>query len=428
MSTPVFTVPDSFDIDLVTSPFESKVNDIVFFNPEEQVGVGTTAGIAINLAKSFTTGERSQVISVPSKSIFIPNHPFVNNQEVIFKKPTSANAISCGTGTTTAVDASFNLPLTGDSQTVFIKNISKDLIGISTTRGGETIFFKNDGTDSFEYSIESNFTQVLGKAQKITAHVAVSTSHNLANGDAVDLTLDSNISGGTGVSTSVTVKYSAAEDRILINTVPLAQTNIGNDSIFLADHGYETGQKVYYDGKTTQNTGLSTNTYFVYRLDDNTFQLAETRYDAINEPPKVVGITTNTGGSSQELSLINPPLQIVKNNDLVFYVSDSSLSGYNFNFYYDSNLKNEFVSTGSTSSFVVLKEGTIGVGTTSTITLKYSDSNPVNLFYAIEKSGVVSPNDPDVDNGSKLTYVNSDYEGSYSVFELGLHHSNSLFK
>ena len=419
LSTPVFTVPDSFDIDLVTSPFESKVNDIVFFNPEEQVGVGTTAGIAIGLAKSFTTGERSQVISVPSKSIFIPNHPFVNNQEVIFKKPTSANAISCGTGTTTAVDASFNLPLTGDSQSVFIKNISKDLIGISTTRGGETIFFKNDGTDSFEYSIESNFTQVLGKAQKITAHVAVSTSHNLANGDTVDLTLDSNISGGTGVSTSVTVKYSAAEDRILINTVPLAQTNIGNDSIFLADHGYETGQKVYYDGKTTQATGLSTNTYFVYRLDDNTFQLAETRYDAINEPPKVVGITTNTGGSSQELSLINPPLQIVKNNDLVFYVSDSSLSGYNFNFYYDSNLKNEFVSTGSTSSFVVLKEGTIGVGTTSTITLKYSDSNPVNLFYAIEKSGVVSPNDPDVDNGSKLTYVNSDYEGSYSVFGVG---------
>ena len=72
--------------------------------------------------------------------------------------------------------------------------------------------------------------------------------------------------------------------------------------------------------------GLSTGTYFIYRLDDNTFQLAETKYDVDNEPPKVVGITTNTGGSSQELSLINPPLSIVKNNDLVFYVSDSSLS------------------------------------------------------------------------------------------------------
>ena len=419
LSTPVFTVPDSFDIDIVTSPFESKVNDIVFFNPEEQVGVGTTAGVAIGLAKSFTTGERSKVISVPSKSIFIPNHPFTNNQEVIFKKPTSANAISCGTGTTTSVAASFNLPLTGDSQTVFIKNISKDLIGISTTRGGDTIFFKNDGTDSFEYSIESNFTQVLGKAQKITAHVAVSTSHNLANGNTIDLTLDSNISGGTGVSTSVIVKYSAAEDKILINTVPLAQTNIGNDSIFLADHGYKTGQKVFYDGKTTTATGLSTGTYFVYRLDDNTFQLAETKYDVDNEPPKVVGITTNTGGSSQELSLINPPLSIIKNNDLVFYVSDSSLSGYNFNLYYDSDFNNEFVSTGSTSSFVVLKEGSVGVGTTSKITLKYSDSNPTNLFYAIEKSGFISTSDPDVNNGSKLTYIDSDYEGSFSVFGVG---------
>ena len=213
--------------------------------------MGTTAGVAIGLAKSFTTGERSQVISVPSRSIFIPNHPFTNNQEVIFKKPTSANPISVatgkvasGTGSTTAVAASFNLPLTGISTTVFIKNISKDLIGISTVRGGDTLFFKNDGSDSFEYSIESNFTQVLGKAQKITAHVAVSTSHNLANGDIIDLTLDSNISGGTGVSTSVIVKYSAAEDKILINTVPLAQTNIGNDSIFLADHGYKTGQSI----------------------------------------------------------------------------------------------------------------------------------------------------------------------------------------
>ena len=141
-------------------------------------------------------------------------------------------------------------------------------------------------------------------------------------------------------------------------------------------------------------------TYFIYRLDDNTFQLAETKYDVDNEPPKVVGITTNTGGSSQELSLINPPLSIVKNNDLVFYVSDSSLSGYNFNLYYDSDFNNEFVSTGSTSSFVVLKEGTVGVGTTSKITLKYSDSNPINLFYAVEKSGFISTSDPDVNNGS----------------------------
>ena len=134
---------------------------------------------------------------------------------------------------------------------------------------------------------------------------------------------------------------------------------------------------------------------------------------------KVVGITTNTGGSSQELSLINPPLSIVKNNDLVFYVSDSSLSGYDFNLYYDSDFNNQFVSTGSTTSFVLSSVGTVGVGTTSTITLKYSDDNPINLFYAIEKSGFISTSDTDVKDGSKISYVDSDYEGSYSVFGVG---------
>ena len=133
---------------------------------------------------------------------------------------------------------------------------------------------------------------------------------------------------------------------------------------------------------------------------------------------KVVGITTNTGGSSQELSLINPPLSIIKNNDLVFYVSDSSLSGYNFNLYYDSDFNNEFIYR----IYLILCsiEGrNCWCCTTSKITLKYSDSNPTNLFYAIEKSGFISTSDPDVNNGSKLTYIDSEYEGSYPVFGVG---------
>ena len=88
------------------------------------------------------------------------------------------------------------------------------------------------------------------------------------------------------------------------------------------------GKKYFYDGNTTQATGLTTGTYFVYRISDDAFQLGETRNDVVNEPPNVVGITTNTGGADQQISLINPPLSVINNNDLVFYVSDSSLSGY----------------------------------------------------------------------------------------------------
>ena len=95
------------------------------------------------------------------------------------------------------------------------------------------------------------------------------------------------------------------------------------------------------------------------------------------------------------------------------------MSGYDFNLYYDSDFNNQFVSTGSTTSFVLSSVGTVGVGTTSTITLKYSDDNPINLFYAIEKSGFISTSDTDVKDGSKISYVDSDYEGSYSVFGVG---------
>ncbi len=416
LSDIVSTVPHKFTIEFKTDPFNSKINEKVFFNPKEQVGLALTAGTVVSMAKSFTTGELSKVISVPAKSIFLPNHPFTNNQQLTLKIPTGAGVLSVGTGVTQAVAASFNLT---DGTTVFAKRISNDLVGLSTIRGEETIFFKNSPTDNFEYSLETNHTQVLGKVEKIISKVTLTTAHGLSNSEIIDLTLDSNISGGTGVSTSVIVKYSSVEDKLLINPMSLVQSNVGTDRIFKDDHGFVTGQKVYYDITSgAVATGLSSQrSYYIYRIDDDSFQLGETRYDVINEPPKIIGIQTNTGGSGQELSLINPPLSIVNNDDLVFYVGDSSLSGLDLKFYYDSEFKNEFVSGGSTTNFAITQQGVIGAG--GTIILNYNSNNPVNLFYAVDKSGFISTSDTDVKDGNKINYIDSEYEGSYSVFGIG---------
>ena len=422
------TIPQFFTIDTPNiGDFESRRNEKIFFNPKEQVGFGLTAGIVgvttdiINagLAKSFTVGELSEIVSIPTKCIFIPNHPFKDNQEVIFTRPSGANQISCGTGNETSASGSFNLPSTGNTENVFIKNISKDLIGITTERNGTPLFFKNNGSNNFEYSLETNFTQVTGKVQRITARVSTGSSlHELKNNDVIDLNVISNQTKGTGVTTSVIVKYSSLEDKLLIDPLTITQSNIGADRIFKDNHGFKTGQKLFYDitsGATA--TGLtSERSYFVYRIDDDTFQLAETLYDVQNEPPKVVGITTNTGGNNQELSLINPPLSITKNNNLKFYVSDSSLLGYQLNFYFDSQFKNEFVSAGATTDFGVIRTGLSGVGTESFVTLNYHDQNPKELFYTLEKTGFISTSDPDVINPSKLSYIDSEYNGLYSIF------------
>ena len=312
-----------------------------------------------------------------------------------------------------------SLPASGDTQEVFIVAKSKDYIGIALTANTDPIFFVNNGSDNFEYKLESRFAQITGKAQKITSHVAVSTAHGLSNGDKVTFDLDSDKSIGVGNSTQVVVRYNSEKDKVLINPIGFNSTSVSTsaNTISLADHGLVTGDKVFYESNEVI-TGLSTGSFFVYRVDDDTIQLTETLIDARQNIPVTVSLGS-TGGSDQKLSRINPELKVVRDNDLVFNVSDSTLSGYEFKLYFDENFNNDFVSTGTTSTFVTVGMGTVGVGTTSVFRLNYSEHNPESLFYTIEKSGFISTSDVDVVNRSRVTYVDSTYNGTFDVFGVG---------
>ena len=423
----VETIPQTFDIQTQNiGDFVSRKNDIVYFNPCEAIGVANTVGRTVSIGKSYTTGERSEVISIPAKSIFLPNHPFEDNQQVILRRPTTSptNAFTIGLGDSFQVGTDFNL-LSGNSTVVYIRKFSNDLVGLALTANTPAVFFKNGNVignfDNFEYSIESNFSQVKGKVERITANVGISTVstgstlHGLQNNDTVSINLQSTQSKGVGSgSTSVVVKYSAQNDKLLINPISFTNSSVNTNSINIANHGFKTGQKLFYDGSPA--TGLtSQRSYFVYRSDDSNFKLGETRYDVMIEPPNTVNITSNSGGT-QELSLVNPPLEIVRNDNLVFYVSDPSLNGYELNFFFDKNFNNRFVSSGSTTSFSVSGVGAVGVGTTSTVTLSFDKSNPEKLFYTLEKSGFISTSDPDVKNASQISYVDSEYNGTYVAF------------
>ena len=65
-------------IPVKTTKFNSEVNDIVYFNGAQSVGVGTTPGGAIEV-NEFIGGLDNQV-SIPTRTIRIPNHPFFNGQ------------------------------------------------------------------------------------------------------------------------------------------------------------------------------------------------------------------------------------------------------------------------------------------------------------------------------------------------------------
>ena len=61
------------------------------------------------------------------------------------------------------------------------------------------------------------------------------------------------------------------------------------NQITLTDHGYSTGDKIYYTG----NSSLDDGDYFVIRDSLNTFRLAETIYETNPATEKEINITSN---------------------------------------------------------------------------------------------------------------------------------------
>ena len=414
-----FTVYDGKITIPVTTPyFDSKLNDKVYFNPIHSLGIGTETGISTST--NYVVGDRTVSVSVPTQSIYLPNHPFKTSQEVTIDKG-AGNALSVSDA---SLSTEFALPASGNTQTVYVINKSKDYIGLTTqvglTTSSDGLYFRaftpNGDDDDFKYSLESNFTQVTGKVEKVRAVVSVSTAHLLANNDIVNLSIKSNRSIGIGDSTAIYVKYNTDHNKLLINPIGFssASVSVSTNQLTLTSHGLKTGQKVFYNATGEIASGLTTGSYYVYRIDDNTIQLCETDVDVKNEPPTVVSVGS-TGGPSQEITLINPQIKVIRNNDLVFDVSDTSLSGYDLKLFEDDDFYNQFVSTGSTTTFSVSSVGTVGSGSTATLTLSYSDSLPDKVYYALENSGQISTTDRKVANYNEISYENSSYNGSYTI-------------
>lgn len=228
-STSVFVKPDKFTIQANLDYFDSRVDDKVYFNPRNSVGVGSTSGIGI--AVSFPLGEIVKTISVPTQSIYLPNHPFKTNQQVTISKKTSAAALSVGA---TSGGSPFTLPLSGDSQTVYVINKSKDFIGLTTSVGLTTntdgLFFFNNGSDDYEYLIESNYNQITSKVEKIVTTVFVSTDHQLKVNDKVSLEIIPSKTVGVGNSTAVKVKYNTDIEKILVDPIGFSSSSVQTSS------------------------------------------------------------------------------------------------------------------------------------------------------------------------------------------------------
>ena len=416
--------PNRITLPVRTKEFKSDRVNKVFFNALHSVGIGTTAGGSTQ--KTFTVGNVSETVSIPFNQIYIPGHPFKTGEKVIFKRSNKPGVNSILAGEDNTPNNNFFIPNTTTLESeLYVINKGPNYIGLVTTVGlttsGQGLYFHTSGSDDAQYSLENIKTQVTADIDRLITRVSCATTHGLVNKDKIRVNVVPKGTVGIGTSTHVRVKFNENAKKLLINPVGITSSDISiaTNQITINNHGYKTGDKVYYESSEVA-AGLHTGSYYIIKDTRSKFRLAETLYESNPNNETSVNIV-GTGDTHHTFSLVNPRIEVIRNNSLKFDLSDESLSGYKFNIYTDSDFINQYISSYDSREFNVVGLGTVGIGTTgeASVTLNYSKNIPTKLFYNVEKSGYISTADDSVNKFNEIEFIDSPYNGTYNVFGIG---------
>ena len=130
-------------------------------------------------------------------------------------------------------------------------------------------------------------------------------AHNLQTNERVSLSVT------PGITTSFDIQFDETSRRTFVNPINFGASAVDTTSntITFVNHGFKTGDKVLYKSANTINPLKSNFTYFVVRIDNNSFRLSETAFKSKKLIPDVISLTST--GSGHTVALINPPLSSV---------------------------------------------------------------------------------------------------------------------
>ena len=421
-----------------STDYNFRLNEQIYFDPSETVGLGTTAGIGIGTTLSFSNpGAGATQIFIPTKSLYFRNHKFKTGDQITYSPGNGGSGIvvqdetNVGVGTTLA-----------DGQNLFVAKIDDNLIGIATVRVGlgttgtfvgiasthrnsTTLFITNVGLGD-THSFTTNHTVITGDLKKNTVTVSTASTHGLSSDHKVFVSVNPQ-SGQI-----VTVKYDDYNRRLLINPLGFSSTGINTSTgtITISDHGFKGGEKVIYTATDVSEGLTNEQMYYVSRVDENTIKLADTYYDATKSVPVSVGIAS-TGVSGGTISPVNPPISLYKDSTVTFDLSDSSLGysvlgsnypAFDLNLYTDKNFTEIWNKSDESSVFEYTKSGQVGLPGAKT-TLIVNKNLPEVLYYKLDviynesvpdvKKEIIS--DDEVISGNQLLIKNSLYNGEHSI-------------
>ena len=365
--------------------------------------------------------------------------------------------------------ARFNDDVIGIATNPIVSDGNGGFVGIGSTIQG-LLHFEGYGSGN-KHSFETDYLNTLsGLINRNVVTVSTGSTHNLVANESIKVDVF------PGVTTSIKLSYNEPQRRILGNKLPFTKTDVNllTNIITIPNHGFVTGQKVIYESSLSSSdriitadttvdvptifpspleverpyTLLATETgviivdadaipsnsiFYVVVLDYNRVQLAQTYYNATKASPTVVDMISNTYGV---LAPINPPIALIRNQIVEFDLSDSSLSyrrgstdyaAFEFNLYTDSNFKNKFFSSGTTSNFEVSSTGTVGTSGAK-VSVLVSDDLPKNLYYKLDPVDLLNTpeskkeiiiDDENVSNNNAIIVTTSGYSGNHRITGVG---------
>ena len=302
-------------------------NKEYYFNPSDSVGVGTYAGIGLTLTIENPGSGPSQVNS-QTRQIYIPNHGLKINQKLSYET-NGGTSIQYFNG---IVGHGYAQNLSGIS-TLYVAPFTNDFIGLSSnavgygTTGGFVglntdaglLYFTGVGAGSSHSFTTINEKVLTGNISKNTVTVSTATTHGLKLNDRVEIKVTPSI------TETIDVRYNDYNRRIVFNphTFTASDVNIANNTIGVGTDDFNFGDRVIHTSSSPSTGLINEEMYYVVPYDSTNVRLVRFKSELNNVSPNFVNITSASSGT---LSRINPPVNSSKNNNIVFDLSDSSLS------------------------------------------------------------------------------------------------------
>ena len=402
----------------------SVCNREIYFEPSQSLGIGAGSTVVF-----YSPGVGPTSIFIPTRSIYIPNHNLKTNDPLIYN-------LNGGSQITVSTDG-VTVSALKDKTPVFAIRYTDNFIGLSTQQVGvgttgifvgynttspAKILYYNVNATGKKHSLVTLYNSTKGQVNRNTVSIFTSQTPDVQPDDIIS------VQAYPQTTQTVSIFYNSATQRLVLNqrNFTAGAVDITNETIQIPKHNYFTGQKILYTA-TSPISGLSNNQiYYVVVITSDVISLARTYYDSTLDTPNIIGLNSATAGTIYE---INSSIDLVRNNSLVFDLSDISLSfndglnvypAFDFNLYTDSEFLNRFEVTPITNNLVVKKVGTIGVSTNASLTLTYDENLPSKLYYQLIplKNKNVFVDTENVDN-NVINFTDSLYSGSYSVAGVG---------